>query len=355
MEQIEKTKSLLINHCKTYPKAQLQDIFKYIYQSSFGCEHMVTDLDSVTQRIEEEYKIINKGTCGCTEELDGAFCRVPLSVLNTGISADTLGKLFFLSAEKKGEGMTALLEKLDVARELITQKKLPFDLESFDSALSKWKDEGYPAIHHSDTFREEYSPSYRVIAKEYVPALCLFAEIDKHLEKGEVKLAIEGGSASGKTTLADTLSKVYDCNVFHMDDFFLQPHQRTPERYAEIGGNIDRERFIEEVLEPLNRGEQVKYRKFDCSKMALGEYIEPENKKLTVIEGAYSMHPEMADSYDLSVFLSISKDLQKERIKRRNTPEMAKRFFSEWIPLEELYFSQMYVEERCSMVIRMIG
>ena len=33
-----------------------------------------------------------------------------------------------------------------------------------------------------------------------------------------------------------------------MDDFFLRPEQRRPERFAEPGGNVDRERFAAEVL-----------------------------------------------------------------------------------------------------------
>ena len=54
-----------------------------------------------------------------------------------------------------------------------------------------------------------------------------------------VIVGIDGFCAAGKTTLADRLSRKFDCNVFHMDDFFLRPGQRTPERRAEVGGNVD--------------------------------------------------------------------------------------------------------------------
>ena len=77
------------------------------------------------------------------------------------------------------------------------------------------------------------------------------------LQNGNAVIAIEGGSASGKTTLGALLETLYDCTVFHMDDFFLRPEQRTPERYAEVGGNIDRERFLEEVLIPLRQKETI--------------------------------------------------------------------------------------------------
>ena len=59
-------------------------------------------------------------------------------------------------------------------------------------------------------------------------------------------IAIDGRAASGKSTLAEQLSTLLEADVIHMDDFFLQPYQRTPERLAEIGGNVDYERFAKE-------------------------------------------------------------------------------------------------------------
>lgn len=178
----------------------------------------------------------------------------------------------------------------------------------------------------------------------------LFDEIDKRLKVGRLIIAIDGGSGSGKTTLAGEIAKKYNCTVFHMDDFFLRAEQRTPERFAEIGGNVDRERFEGEVLSPLVNGETVVYRPFDCSKMALGEEIRTEPTPLTVIEGAYSMHPALSGYYDLSVFLDISPELQRERILKRNREEKAALFFERWIPLENKYFTKTRIKSRCDMV-----
>ena len=180
----------------------------------------------------------------------------------------------------------------------------------------------------------------------------LFAELDRRLASGTVRLAIDGGSASGKTTLGALLAERYGCTVFHMDDFFLRPEQRTPERFAEPGGNVDRERFLTEVLLPLSRGETVRYRRFDCATMTLLDAKEISPTRLVVTEGAYSMHPDLAPYYDISVFLDISPDRQQERILRRNTPEKAERFFKEWIPLEQKYFSAFSIAERCTMRIK---
>ena len=46
-------------------------------------------------------------------------------------------------------------------------------------------------------------------------------QIDDLLKTGrQIVIAIDGNCTAGKTTLAAVLEKEYDCNVFHMDDFF---------------------------------------------------------------------------------------------------------------------------------------
>ena len=84
--------------------------------------------------------------------------------------------------------------------------------------------------------------------------------IDRKLKEQErVAVALEGGAASGKTTLAAQLSAHYGAPVIAMDDFFLPPALRTPERYSLPGGNIDFERFNAQVAAPLREGRAFSY------------------------------------------------------------------------------------------------
>ena len=168
-------------------------------------------------------------------------------------------------------------------------------------------------------------------------------------ERDCVFVAIDGPCTSGKTTFAAMLNRRFGGNVLHMDDFFLRPEQRRPERFAEPGGNVDRERFAAEVLAPLENGSRFSYRPFVCRNMALGDTVEVEPKTVSFIEGAYSMHPELAGAYDLTVFLSVSPELQHERIMRRNG-ERSRDFFERWIPFEEKYFREMGVPARCGLI-----
>ena len=165
--------------------------------------------------------------------------------------------------------------------------------------------------------------------------------IDALLEAKELVLvAIDGPCTSGKTTLANALAQRYDCNVFHMDDFFLRPEQRTPERFAQVGGNVDYERFSEAVLRPLQAGEAFSYCPFDCATFTLAQPVAVAPKKLNIIEGTYCNHPYFGTPYDLKVFLRVTADVQRQRVLARPA-FLHQRFFEAWIPMENRYFAAL--------------
>lgn len=164
-------------------------------------------------------------------------------------------------------------------------------------------------------------------------------------------IAIDGHCGAGKTTLAARLSEHYDSvNVFHMDDFFLQPHMRTAERLSTPDGNVDYERFLAEVLLPLTKRAPFSYFQYDCKRDQLTP-VAVQPKQLSIVEGVYSLHPALRDYYDVKVFLDIDEDHQAKRILARNTPEMASRFFNEWIPLEEKYFRSMDIRDAADFLL----
>ena len=51
--------------------------------------------------------------------------------------------------------------------------------------------------------------------------------------QAQVIAAIDGRCGAGKSTLAAQLQAQLSCRVFHMDDFFLRPEQRTAARLAQ--------------------------------------------------------------------------------------------------------------------------
>ena len=171
-----------------------------------------------------------------------------------------------------------------------------------------------------------------------------------YTERERVFVAIDGPCTSGKTTLATVLQRRFGGNVLHMDDFFLRPEQRTPERFAEPGGNVDRERFEDEVLAPLAAGKIAQYRPWDChtGDFAASHNVEPA--RLTIVEGSYSMHPALRGYYDLMICLTIDSGEQLHRLEARN-PRMLQRFIDEWIPLENRSFASTETRTAADMIV----
>ena len=164
-------------------------------------------------------------------------------------------------------------------------------------------------------------------------------------------LAIDGPAASGKTTLGTALAREYPAALVHMDDFFLPPALRTPERLDTPGGNVHWERFRAQVLEPLARGETAEYGVFDCGVMAVTRTARVEPAPVILVEGSYSLHPRLRAFYGLKVVLTLDPEEQIARIRRRSGEELLEKFRTRWIPLEERYFAACGVKACADVVV----
>lgn len=175
----------------------------------------------------------------------------------------------------------------------------------------------------------------------------------KNLLKDNEKLviAIDGRCGGGKSSLGAMLAEEFDCSLFHMDDFFLPPRMKTKERLAQPGGNVHYERFEEEILKSLKNDEPAVYRKYLCNKGELSQPIKVEPKNLTIVEGSYSLHPTLRDYYDYKIFITIDPKVQHERILKRNGEEKLQDFINKWIPLEEHYFTELDIENKCDIIL----
>lgn len=170
-ERDQQTRERLLRHAEQYPKATVRDFMKFMFQSAFGCEHLIADASAAATmiRLEAEKAVPHEGDV--IEPLDGDYYRVHLDVLKNGTDAETLAKLFALSAVPVRNGRELLEEKIMVFAELVEHGEIPLDRCEVNRTLDDWKEAGYPACHHSDAFREAYHPAYRVIGKAYIQRL----------------------------------------------------------------------------------------------------------------------------------------------------------------------------------------
>lgn len=359
MIDVQEVRHTLLQHFEMYPVMQLQDMVKMIYQNEFAGGHLIANEKDSLNRLREECGALNEHTCvtqgSCLfEDIGNGLCRLHLDKLlslNSDISLETVNRFFVSTANSVSGNVESFEGKMDVLRKCCRDKELPYLIEDVDAYLVQCKNMGYPAVSHSETYRQAYCPAYRIVKSEYKQYFDVFCKIDLLLSEREtVNVAIDGNSGAGKSTLASLIGSVYDSNIFHMDDYFLRPELRTKERLEETGGNVDYVRFKDEVLSGLQSGREFQYRAYDCRQMSLGEQTTVAPKRLNIIEGSYSLHPTLADYYDLKIFLQIDEKEQSSRILKRNGAFMHKRFLNEWIPLENQYFTEMKIMEQCDIV-----
>lgn len=178
-------------------------------------------------------------------------------------------------------------------------------------------------------------------------------EVIKNLLKDNQKLviAIDGRCGGGKSSLGAMLTEKFDCNLFHMDDFFLPFEMKTSERLSKAGENVHYERFEEEILRHIKNNNLIIYRKYLCNKGEFSQPIKVELKNLIIVEGSYSLHPTLRNYYDYKIFINVDPKVQYERILKRNGKEKLKDFLNKWIPMEEHYFKELHIKNHCNLVL----
>lgn len=334
---------------------QVTDAVKLLYQSEFGGGHMIANPEKSLSWICAERDAGDKkdASIPVLEEIGGGICRIGLHALDLGLAPETLNRMFVKTADRTVGSVEGFERKLELLRDLCREGRMPFAMEELECYLSEYKKQGYPPVSHSDRYREAYRPSYRVVSSAFTRYYGVFLAIDRALAAAgdrQVTVAIDGMCGSGKSTLGRVLEEFYDCNLLYMDDFFLRPEQRTPERLAEPGGNVDYERFREEILDHIADEDGFEYQLFNCGKMALDGVRKLPYKQLNIIEGSYSHHPYFGDPYDLRFFCRIGSEEQQNRILKRNGPEMLERFKQIWIPMENRYFEAFDIEAKSQIV-----
>lgn len=346
-------KEMMLAHIHKYPLMQPADMVKLLYQSEFAGGHLIqSPTESLTRLIIECRSLKPGATVKAFEPIGNELCRLYLAAMAAlDLKTQTLNRLFVATANSIKGTEERFREKLELFLDCCRSGDLPFDIEQAAAYIHEYREKGCPPVSHSDAYRAAYAPAYRVVKSAHCRYVDVFRRIDELLdEKASVTIAIDGNSGAGKSTLAALLAEAYDCNVFHTDDFFLSPERKTAERLMEPGGNVDYERMQHEVASALMNGNPVSYRRYDCQTGALGDPVVTLPKRLNVVEGVYSLHPALGMDYDLAVFLKVSGKAQRARIHSRSGDALLKRFLEEWIPLENRYFDDLGIEQKCDLI-----
>ena len=352
---MDKLKQTVLEHIKKYPEIELQDILKMLFQNEFGPKHLAENEIECFKSLSTEINSIDYNE---NEELfEDIGCdalRLNLKAIPVGTDLNYINKIIVNSASEFCGTYEKLVVKFGLLVVMAENQEIPFDIERVRDETNAFAKNGFKPISHSEVYKQNYSPSYRVISKKYkelVETVVALRNLD--FNKKHIVISVDGNSASGKSTLAENLANLLNGEVVHCDDFFLPQEMRTDKRLSEIGGNIHYERLKEEVIDKLRKPTVISYKAYNCQNNSFkNKFL--MNKKIIIVEGAYSSHPYFENYADFKIFLKVDEETQRERILKRNGEEMLKRFINEWIPKENKYFNEFKIEEKADIIIRSV-
>jgi hypothetical protein len=163
---------ILLAHERRYPLWQVQDLYKLAHQAALGSEHAVLSPEFAKRALEVEIQCTSAGN---DEPLvdplsgDGEIVRIHLRpFLNAGLLVPKLLDAFLLTAANFIGSIEMLQLYLTQAKKLASEKQIAMDVTDLAKFEVTMRGKGFPAVHHSELFKKNYQPAYRVVARNYL-------------------------------------------------------------------------------------------------------------------------------------------------------------------------------------------
>lgn len=150
-----------------YPEAEVQDLYKTLFQEHFGPGHIIANRDAALEMLLSEIESMPDGE---SEEIteycgpDAAMLRINLRpALRDGLTPDTIVSMMLESMREIHPDTLAFLEHWDHLLECSSQGRLPWKSDEFEHFEAGLDPSGVEVMHHSPRFMRNYSPAYRIV------------------------------------------------------------------------------------------------------------------------------------------------------------------------------------------------
>ncbi|MBR6162336.1 hypothetical protein IKQ26_00365 [bacterium] len=216
--------------------------------------------------------------------------------------------------------MNSLLDK--EAKEKI--EKPDFSTRAGRLFLAKYLEDKFYNILEHDSHSE--TPVFKWVSPDFID------NFSRHIVENPNKrflVGIFGESASGKTTICNTIKKTIEelnlpVEVLSADNYFrdisalIKMHGNF-DKLLESGYDVDSPNNFElellyHDLSMLASGKDVKIPQYlvNGSGVVVPEAIQKYSKKIIVVEGMASMYGDVKDLFDVRIFVDIDPELQKK-------------------------------------------
>lgn len=160
------------------------------------------------------------------------------------------------------------------------------------------------------------------------------------VERRPVLVGIDGQGGAGKSTFARAVvGSLGAAVVVEGDDFYrdMDDDERAAlDPAAGVEQYFDWQRLRREVLEPVRRGDPtLRYQRYDWDNATMGAWVEQPMPDVVVVEGVYTLRPQLADLVDVAVWVETSEETRLRRQAERG--ENADEWITRWVAAEDHY------------------
>ena len=154
-----------------YPLATLQDIYKTCYQDFFGAEHLMNDTAAARYYIHQELEQCKDTDLSLMPRREPTgfrhrFVRINFSNIVEGeLTEEQLVMMFIDAAGKDNAFSDKWLEEWQKIERIALEVNPDWKDEELQSELMMAAENRY-AVRHSEAFRNNYNPHYRIIRQE---------------------------------------------------------------------------------------------------------------------------------------------------------------------------------------------
>jgi hypothetical protein len=165
-------RNAVLTEVRKYPKLEIQDIYKLVYQAAMGNEHIMADTVLVKKFLKEE---LNSIEASADEPLieyltsDSTIARINLRPFKAQKgNPDILITLMIKTAMSIKPSVEYLRFLWQDIEDLAVEKRISFSKDDLHSYFQEIEQQKFPAVHHSQAVKEAYHPAYRVISGKLI-------------------------------------------------------------------------------------------------------------------------------------------------------------------------------------------
>lgn len=161
----EPIKEIILNHYLKYPKMQIVDFVKLIYQNTFGPHHLKSpNKEDIMKYLNNEIPLVTN-SLESVEDIGNGYYRL---YLGKNSDYEKISDLFYqetLINTNTTINIRVFYYKINILISLIKKKKIDLPKKEAINYLKDYLSNGVRPVSHSLIYNEIYKPHYRVLKR----------------------------------------------------------------------------------------------------------------------------------------------------------------------------------------------